>query len=310
MTTIQHSVQTRRSSPRRFRADRVRRRLAIGAVVATLPYSVLKIAWLAGAPVGLSDPSFGTSPTMQVGNALTLALDLVALALALVVYTGVRAPRWFVLPTMWVGYGLLGQILMMIGPSLVVQLLSDPAPDAPETSPIAGWVYAVVYTGFSGLGLCLLPAFAIYAWQRWGNENGWGERLSGIRADLPTTPALAATVVTVASAARAVWSGSGTEATGWSADALVGLVVAATLLAATHGFPGRLPRAVPLVVIWTASGAWTAWGCYDLVIGTLPNELMDSTIPAVDAVLCLARIAAGILLLRAVRSLSAAADKS
>lgn len=293
----------------RNRADRVRRRLAVGAVVATLPYSALKVGWLAGSRVGLQDASFGTSATMHVLNAATFGLDLVALGLAIAFFRGTRAPTWFVLPTMWIGYGLLGQIVMIIGPSIVVQLITGPPTTNDGAAPIAGWVYAVVYTGFSGLGLCLLPAFGIYAWQRWAGVNGWGERLSGIPRTLPRWPTAAVAVVSVALLVRSVCSSSAPEAMGWCVDAVIGFVAVLTVRSARRGRPTRMRRAVPLAVLWTASGAWTAWAAYGLVLGVVPNDLADETASPVDVVLLVAKLVAGAGLLFTVRRLASSSGR-
>jgi len=174
-----------RQPVRRNTWDRRRRKLAIGAVLMTLPYSALKLAWILGSRLGLRDDSFGTSTTMHVLNTATLGLDLVALTLAVIFFVGARAPKWLILPTMWVGYGLLGQIVVVIAPSVAIQLLHGPSGGEAAAPPIAGWVYAAVYTGFSGLGICLLPAFAIHAWQRWGTAAGWGQRLVGTHTSVP-----------------------------------------------------------------------------------------------------------------------------
>lgn len=291
-------------SAKRTAADRIRRRLAIGAVIATLPYSALKVAWLSGSRIGLADSSFGTSATMHVLNGTTLCLDLVALALAFTFFTGVRAPKWLLLPTMWVGYGLLGQIVMIIGPSVIVQAITGPPATSDGAAPIASWVYAAVYTGFSGLGLCLLPAFGIYAWQRWAGENGWGERLSGIRRELPAGPAVTVAIVTVALLVRTACSGSALEAMGWAIDSVIGLIALVTVRVARLGRPRRTRRAVPLTVLWTASGAWVAWATYGLVLGTVPNDLVDTSTPAVDIVFYVAKIVAGASLLLIVRRLA------
>lgn len=279
-------------------------------MVATVPYSVLKVAWLAGARIGLADPDFGTSVTMHVANALTLALDLVALAVAVIIHTGSRVPRWVVLPVMWVGYGLLGQIVMMIGPAVAIQLITGQGTDGSAPSPIEGWVYAVVYAGFSGLGLCLLPAFAIYAWQRWGDRNGWGQRLSGIPRSLPAAPVVAVATLTMALAARAARSGSGAELASWSADALIGLIAVCALLGTARGFPAGMRRAVPLAVVWTASGAWTAWGCFSVVMSTVPNDLVTGPTSALDTALYLAKVVAGASMLTAVRRIGAGDHES
>ncbi|MBB2890873.1 hypothetical protein [Flexivirga oryzae] len=305
MTTIEAPAHTTTSRERgRSRTDRWRRGLALGAAVMTLPYSVLKVAWLGGSRVGLSDPAFGTSSTMHALNGATLGLDLVALTLAGIFYTRARAPKWLVLPTMWVGYGLLGQILLIIGPSVIISVLTSPATGHDTTAPIAGWVYAAVYTGFCGLGLCLLPAFAIYAWQRWGRENGWGDRLSGIRVPVPGLPVMTTTVVVLACMVRAVSADSAAGAADWGVDAFIGIVAVAAIGVAGAGRPSGLRRALPLLVVWTASGAWTAWGCYHLVLETVPNDLVIGTVPGVDIALSAAKALGGLFLLGAVPALA------
>lgn len=291
-------ASTSASPAERTRADRIRRALAVGAVLATLPYSVLKIAWLSGSRIGLTDPSFGTSNTMHLLNGATLCPDLVALALALMFFAGARAPKWFVLPAMWVGYGLLGQLVVLLAPMLLVQVLTTPAHSAGAASPIEPWVYGVVYTGFSGLGLCLLPAFAIHAWQQWGRERGWGARLADIRhGQLPMPPTVLTGSVALALALRSGAVGSTRSAVGFAADALIGLLAVAAICADSTGRPSRLPLLAPLATVWIASGAWVAWGVYDLVLGTVPNDLVTDTVPAVDMALAAAKVTAGAFLL-------------
>lgn len=306
------SASTSATSSKATRVDRIRRALAVGAVLATLPYSVLKIAWLSGSRIGLTDPSFGTSTTMHVLNGATLCLDLVALALALTFFAGVRAPKWFVLPTMWVGYGLLGQLVVLLAPTLLVQLLTTtPAPTGKAASPIEPWVHGAVYTGFSGLGLCLLPAFAVYAWQRWGRERGWGERLADIRhRQLPMLPTALTASVALASALRSGFVDSARDAVGPAADALIGLLAVAAVWADSIGRPGRLPRVAPLATVWIASGAWVAWGVYDLVLGTVPNDLVTDAVPAVDIALAAAKVIAGAVLLLTIPPMASGARVS
>lgn len=304
MTTMQ-AVTSRVARLRSGRAawDRRRRRLALGAVAMTIPYSALKVAWLCGSRIGLRDGSFGTGPTMHVLNALTLGLDLVALSLAFIFRSGARAPRWFVLPTMWVGYGLLGQILLVNAPMVFVQVLADP-PSHASAAPIAGWVYAAVYAGFSGLGLCLLPAFAIYAWQRWGTTGGWAQRLGGRQTPLPALPMWTTAIVVYALMIRAITDESATMTTAYVANAILGIVAVASIRAAATGLPTRLQHAVPLLAVWTVSGAWTAWGCYQLVLTLVPNDLVTETVPVVDTVLAVAKAVAGVSLLFAIPRLS------
>lgn len=158
--------------------SRLRRLLGIGAVLACLPYLAIKTTWLLGGRVGLLDPTFGASVTMQVANALTFAMEAVALALAVafVAPWGRRLPAPVVLLPMWIGTGLLGGILAAIPFTIATQVLVTPAAaggSATARVPIAGWVFVVVYVGFAVLGLCLIAGFALYAVDRWLRPGGW-----------------------------------------------------------------------------------------------------------------------------------------
>jgi hypothetical protein len=83
--------------------------LALGAAVGTVPYLGLKVAWIAGSGVGLPDPGPMHTPPMIAANAVTAALDVcvVLLALALTMGWGRRLPALVVLLPAWVGTGLL-----------------------------------------------------------------------------------------------------------------------------------------------------------------------------------------------------------
>lgn len=273
----------------------VRRSLALFAAVMTLPYLVLKVAWLSGSSVGLPDPEFGTSTAMTVLNGLTMGLDVVALVLAGVFFfrRGIRAPLWLVLPPMWIGAGLLGQILVALPLQLVVQAVSPSRPTTGEPPPIADWVYSLVYAGFAGLGIGLLGAFAIYAGQRWGHRpmpqprprtRGW------LR--------FAAALAVVGGVVHLVLSdvALGTRVL----DLAVAFTMAGALLALTRTGAGRAGAGragagrVAVVAAFVGTGALTAWGTYLAVILLVPNELVGQTVvdwPTVSA--SLLRAAAG-----------------
>lgn len=263
----------------------VRRSLAVFAAVMTLPYLALKIAWLSGSRVGLSDPDFGTSTAMTVLNALTMGLDVVALVLAGVFLfrRGIRAPLWLVLPPMWIGAGLLGQILVALPLHLVVQAVSPSQPATGELPPIADWVFSLVYAGFAGLGIGLLGAFVIYAWQRWGHRPlphpGPPTRL-GLR--------VGAALAVGAGLVHLLLSDVplGTRAL----DLAVAVITAGALLVLARPGTGR----VAVVMAFVGTGALTAWGTYLAVIQLVPNELVAQTVidwPTVTA--SLLRAAAG-----------------
>lgn len=267
------------------RVGPVRRSLAAFAALMTLPYLALKIAWLSGSGVGLQDPEFGSSTAMLVLNAVTMGLDVVALILAGIFFfrRGIRAPLWLVLPPMWIGAGLLGQILVTMPVSLVWQAASPAQPTTGEVPPIADWVYAAVYAGFTGLAIGLLGAFAIYAWQRWGHLPLLP---SGARARVALR---AATVlVVVAGIADAVLAD--VPQINRVIDLVVAGVVAASLMALTRPAAGR----GTVVLVFAGTGALAAWGSYLAVVLLVPNELVgQSTVDWATVGASLARATAG-----------------
>lgn len=234
----------------------------------TLPYLVLKVAWISGSRVGLQDPEFGHSTTMLVLNGLTMTLDVVALLLAGVFFfrRGIRAPLWLVLPPMWVGAGLLGQILAMMPISLVWEAVSPAKVTSGELPPIADWVFGMVYAGFSGLGIGLLGAFAIYAWQRWGQRP---VVTPGPRAVVALRVVAALSVV--AGLVNLVWAD--VPALNRVVDLGVSLVLAAALLALARAGSGWRS----FVVAFVGTGALAAWGTYVTVVTVVPNELVGQT---------------------------------
>lgn len=248
-----------------------RRALALFAALMTLPYLVLKVAWLTGSRAGLLDPEFGASAAMLVLNVLTAGLDVVALVLAVVLLTrrGIRAPALLVLPPMWIGAGLLGQILLALPVSLVAQVVSPAQTGSGEVPPIAGWVYAMVYAGFAGLGVGLLGAFAIYAWQRWARRPVY-----------PASPVARRALLLAAALAL----GSGTMHLLLSDVPLLNRVLdlgisagtATALVALRRPLPPARTR-VAVVLVFVGTGALAAWGTYVAVVTGVPNELVGQT---------------------------------
>ena len=163
------------------------RRIAfLAAVLATLPYLVLKLSWLAGATIGLEDEAavatMGT-PRFVIGNAVTAAMELIAIALAFA-FTRPwrqRIPAWLVVTVGGCATGLLVPILIGLPLGLLMQLASGAPPTAADDGGLAGWAFALVYSGFSVLAVALTTLLALYALQRWrvlldeppGRPSGW-----------------------------------------------------------------------------------------------------------------------------------------
>jgi hypothetical protein len=277
-------------------ASRTRWVISLLAIAGTLPYITLKLLWLSGSRVGLTDPSFGDDTVMQVANALTMAMDVVAIAMALSFVTawGRRVPARLALFPMWVGTGFLAPILLIVPLQLLV---GTPEPsETAELPPIADWVFALVYGGFMWQGAFLLTGFVLYARERWGSELDW--RARGFPRTSYGGPVVAAVGLAVLGGLALVshlvgaFRPQAVNVVGdaaMTALAVVGLVVLA-------GWVGRgLPRWVGIAAWWLGSGALAAWGSYLLVVLLVPNDLtsgLDST--WTDPAAELVRVAAGV----------------
>lgn len=262
-----------------------RRALSMAALSMTLPYLVLKLLWLSGSRIGLIDPTFGRSTSMHLLNGATVCLDLVALALAVTFGTalGHRVLTYLVLPPMWIGAGLLGQVLVMTGAFAVHH---PPVEAGAGPAPMATWVYAAVYGDFCGLAVCLLPAFALYARDRWPRVCCTGGAPRALRIGCAVAATTAAVDLILAA------TGSATLVNGRLVDA----VVLIATIGGTLAFRRHAHRAA-LIVAFAATGACVAWSCYALVLTFLPNELAQTDrISALDTALVVAKLMAGALL--------------
>jgi hypothetical protein len=140
-----------------------------GAVASALPYLALKIVWLSGGTVGAANPGIMRESSMIVLNAVTAAMDLVGIGLALA-FThrwGLRIPAWLLLPPMWVASGLLTRFVVGVPLAAVLTALMSGGFPRVTSGPVQPWVYVVVYVEFAGLGIGLMLAFLLYAKARW-----------------------------------------------------------------------------------------------------------------------------------------------
>lgn len=259
--------------------------LAAVAVLACLPYVGLKVLWLAGSDIGLDDPSVLDSGSMTVANVATLLMELSAAALAvlLILPVGRRIPAGLVQVPMFVGTGLLGTILIVVP----VQLLLGPAAAGSDGSgsdegPIQGWVFTMVYAGFSVLGICLLTIFVLHSWERWIRPGGWTTPMdrwgpvSSRRRVLSIGHGLALVGVTVAELVLMV------RADLFGVTQAVFLVLAVAACAGLTALALRAPAGrrgtAPLVLAYVGSAGVAAWGLYLAVVLTVPNPLNDDIV--------------------------------
>ncbi|WP_186779801.1 hypothetical protein [Streptomyces salinarius] len=279
---------------------RGRRLLRAVAVVACLPYLVLKAAWIGGSHVGIPEGStlLDHRVAMIVANGVSLLLDSCVIVLALVLTRpwGRRVPAWSLAFPVWVATGLLAPIMVGFPLQLLARAFTGGVATAsdPRRDPfLHEWVFGVVYGGFIVQGLALGALFVLYARDRWGHL--WRGRTW----DLPSTatgrtPRVAVAVAAVLGlfpfAVRLLWACG--SAAGLGADraadrtsdfyVLEGLYVAFLVLAVGAGVvlafrrARVLPVAVPLATAWVCSGAVACWGGWMLLASLLgPGEPAD-----------------------------------
>lgn len=256
-----------------------RARLLVGylSIAAILPYFLLKLAWVAGSTVGIATTSPIDADVLRGGNAVTMALEVVA-AFIILAFThswGLRAPAWLVLAPAWVGTGLLAPFIFT-GP---VVAGSGSAGDGS----LAPWVGPLVYLGFGAQAVGIVVSFVLYVRARW--PQVLGGRLQD-RSGGPYQPALVfllavmIALLAVITGARAMWAaGSGAglgedQAAGRGlAEQMADAGTAMFAVAAAIGLwmlirrsPGRARTWAPLVMAWIGGGAVFGSGLYPMVL--------------------------------------------
>jgi hypothetical protein len=236
------------------------------AAAGTVPYLTIKLLWLSGSAAGVTDPALLAAPTVEVANAVTFAMDLivVGLALALTHRWGDRLPAWLVLLPMWVGTGFLVPMAVSIMPATVFQALAG----GTGATAFEPWLQPLVYGGFAWQGAFLGAAFVAHAVRRWSDV---------VTADAPPSPALAPLlrVIVAGGCVMATASAGMNLVAGLVAGSAVALGVeavnAALALAAAVGVVA-LVRARPtsrwaaVGAAWTGSAAMFSWGLYTVVV--------------------------------------------
>jgi hypothetical protein len=280
-----------------------------GAIAACVPYLTLKIAWLAGSAVGTV--GHGTAEMGDtrhvVGNAVTMGMDVVAIvvAAAFTYRWGQRLPAWLVLVPIWVGTGLLAPIALGVPLGVVVQGLAGGSP-APADNGLQGWVYGVVYGGFTIQAIMLLAAFVLYARTRWAQVFRMRTRDLRVEVIRPSQILLAnaaAVVATGYGVMHLVWAVSGgalggypaavqtaLQKTFWAAQGPLSIAGAIGLLTLVHRW-GHGPRTgrflLPLGATWVGTGVMFASGLYAAMVqgGTSPVRLLVLLLSAVTGLL-------------------------
>jgi len=276
------------------------------AILGTFPYLTLKITWLTGGTLGLTDPAFAGSPLLFVGNLVTAAMDAIAilLAFALTYPWGRRIPAPLVLFPAWIGTGLLGPIVL-VSPVIGVDLFAVPHGELP----LQDWVWAVVYGGFAWQGIALLTAFVFYARDRWpalrsGRHEPRGTTLGWVASSAAIGTALVHLAWAFGSTFALVPGRTGTMSS-HVMDGLFGFLTLLAVLAATTR--GALwPR---LVVVWLGTGSMFGWGAW-MLFATLTGGPLAAGSTLVQAVVYAVQLVVAVAVLAGVRQVSYRGSRS
>ncbi|MFC5831357.1 hypothetical protein [Nonomuraea insulae] len=254
---------------------------AIVAIAAMLPYLTLKILWLTGSTVGVSDPYLMSDPAMVGLNAMTFGMDAVGLllALAFTMRWGLRLPAWLVLAPLWVGTGLLS-VVVVTAPIIV----ATAGMAAFSGGPIEPWVYMMVYGGFMGQGVGLMVAFTLYARDRWpvvftaappDQRPGPTRSLQEVMA----WGALMAAVVVGGVRLSWVFGEPFAAAAQDGLKGLLGIAGAVALVLLVKGRGGFWPAPA-----WLGSGCLFGWGLYAMILRSVGGPLGAGMSGAADLV--------------------------
>jgi hypothetical protein len=152
----------------------LRRAALVVAVLATLPYLVLKLLWLTGSTIGTTDRhglDEMSSTRFVAGNSITVLLMVVAavFVVALTRPWADRVPARLVFVLAAGATGLLGPILVGLPIGIAVQAVARGEVGPAEDTGMAPWVFAVVYCGFGLLGLAMAILVIAHVLDRWGS---------------------------------------------------------------------------------------------------------------------------------------------
>jgi hypothetical protein len=244
------------------------------SAVCCLPYLVLKVLWTLDIPVGVTDRSVLDSNDWVAENALMAVVELAGLLLVLGLTRpwARRLPTWVLLFPVWVGTGLLFQVV--VGAALVGASSASSQSGSADLGGFQPWVFAMVYPSFAGQGAALAIAFAGYVRARWGRLLGdWtGEVVAGRAARVRTWPedhvagmAEAVAVMGVAVAfVCGYWAAGGSFGSaalpnppwGLQMSRVAGAVTAVVGLLGLAGRWGHRTRFwLPAALTWVGSGA-------------------------------------------------------
>lgn len=288
-----------------------------GAIACALPYLALKVIWLSGGSLGVANPRVMHDTSMTVLNAITAGMDLVGIGMALA-FThdwGLRVPAPLLLAPMWVASGLLARFVLVVPLTALAVGLPFRSSMRVSGGPVEPWVYAVVYSGFTGLGIGLVVGFALYAWRRWSETlrsttRAWPPGPTHhMQAPLATAAALMAMAsaglhvawvlgASVGLSAEAVARRTIVSSMLDSVDAVLMVGAAVGIVMMVHRVGGDRPFWVPLALSWVGSGFLFAWGLWQLVnvLGQTALVVAGPVAPAIVNLDGLLRLLSGLVI--------------
>lgn len=280
-------------------------------VAAMLPYLSIKTAWLLGSDVGVVQPGLMRTAPFVVGNLITALMEVAGavLALALVHRWGRRLPAWLVLFPLWVAGGLLAPVMLAAPLGFLAGNSTTPVADNPIDG-LQGWVYGVVYAGFTLQGVGLGVAFILHVRARWGHvfrARIDATDLSGSNRGRAT--AVVGVLVVLVVTVRLFWAFGGS--TGLASEIRGGRSIAQRLLDAStaslalagliglvvlvFGRPQGIRAWGPLVAAWLGTGAMFCSGGYQLTLLLAPSTPFDAAGGGWFGLIVAAQVVAGLL---------------
>ena len=144
------------------RTRRTLRRLAFVAVLAALPYIVLKLAWGLGSTIGANGDSFDGVTLASPGYGDTVVMGAASVFASVVMGAGVipATTRQRVLHAVSAALGAIGSLMLLpvSVAGIVLMVVAPPAADGE----LMAWIFYLVYACFIVWGLALAPLTALY----------------------------------------------------------------------------------------------------------------------------------------------------
>jgi hypothetical protein len=144
------------------------------AIVATVPYLVLKSMWLSGSTIGMTSGAGAAEMSgtrFVVGNVITVLLVLAAVMFVIAVTRpwARHVPAWLVFVLSAGATGLLAPIVLGLPLGSGIQLAVEGHVESADDTGLDTWVYGVVYGGFGLLAVAMAVVVAAYVHDRWGD---------------------------------------------------------------------------------------------------------------------------------------------